>query len=361
MIWKCAAIDHGVTIFPNGKIGPCCQIRSDYLKPISELRNEQRFADLKTEYPPSACEKCIGDEENNIPSYRTLFNQKKKLGPKLQFVDIRNTNLCNLKCRYCGPHFSNSWAKELGEPMTRHQDIEQYKDILITDDLHWMYFTGGEPLINPEHWDLLTELVDTGRADKISLQYNTNLTTIKYKNIDIVSLWKNFKSVQLQCSIDAVGIPLEYIRSGSEWKKIENNLHGLLRSVCNSKIKITFTPVLSILNIWFIADLFDYAIKYNIPIDLTILTGPDYLALDVIPDQLKEQALTQLELIKRYIPPSKFNYIYGLIQNNINNSLFNHTISHVLLLDNNRNEKLFSLLPFKEIARDQLLKNHEYE
>jgi len=107
--------------------------------------------------------------------------------------------------------------------------------------------------------------------------------------------------------------------------------------------------------------LFDYAIKYNIPIDLTILTGPDYLALDVIPDQLKEQALTQLELIKRYIPPSKFNYIYGLIQNNINNSLFNHTISHVLLLDNNRNEKLFSLLPFKEIARDQLLKNHEYE
>ena len=361
MYWKCAAIDHGVTVFPDGKIGPCCQIQSDYLKPIDELRNPHRFADLKTEYPPSACEKCIGDEEKNIPSYRTLFNQKKKSVPGLQFVDIRNTNFCNLKCRYCGPHFSNSWAKELGEPITRYQDIEQYKDVLITDDLHWMYFTGGEPLINPEHWDLLTELVDTGRADKISLQYNTNLTTIKYKNIDIVSLWKNFKSVQLQCSIDAVGIPLEYIRSGSKWKKIENNLHELLRSVCNSKIKIMFTPVLSILNIWFIADLFDYAIKYNIPIDLTILTGPDYLALDVIPDQLKEQALTQLELIKRYISPSEFNCIYGLIQNNINNSLFNHTISHVLLLDNNRNEKLFSLLPFKEIARDQLLKNHEYE
>jgi len=37
--WKCAAIDNGVTIFPNGKIGPCCLIDSSYLKPISELTN----------------------------------------------------------------------------------------------------------------------------------------------------------------------------------------------------------------------------------------------------------------------------------------------------------------------------------
>ena len=50
MTWECAAIDHGVTIFPNGKIGPCCQVSSDYLKPISELTNPNRFADLKTKF-----------------------------------------------------------------------------------------------------------------------------------------------------------------------------------------------------------------------------------------------------------------------------------------------------------------------
>ena len=92
-----------------------------------------------------------------------------------------------------------------------------------------------------------------------------------------------------------------------------------------------------------------------------MLTGPDYLALDVIPDQLKEQALAQLELIKPHISFSMFNHLSRLIQNNINNVLFNHTISHILLLDNNRDEKLFDLLPFKEVARDQLLKNYEYE
>jgi sulfatase maturation enzyme AslB (radical SAM superfamily) len=361
MYWKCAAIDHGVTVFPDGKIGPCCQIQSDYLKPIDELRNPHRFADLKTEYPPPACEKCIGDEEHNLPSYRNMFNQLEKTTTGLQFVDIRNINHCNLKCRYCGPHFSSSWAKELGEPTTRYQDIEQYKDVLITDDLHWMYFTGGEPLINPEHWTLLQELIDSNRAGNISLRYNTNLTTIKYKDVDIINLWSHFKSVEVLCSIDAIGDPLEYIRSGCEWAKIENNLQALLQSTNNSKITVKFTPVLSILNIWFIAELFDYAKKYHIPVNLTVLTGPDYLALDVIPDQLKEQALSQLDAIKQHLTSTMFEYISKLIQNNINNCLFNHTINHTLLLDNNRNEKLFNLLPFKEIARDQLLKNHEYE
>lgn len=361
MNWICAAIDHGVTIFPNGKIGPCCQIRSDYLKPISELSNPQRFADLNTEYPPSACEKCISDEGHNLTSYRTMFNQKKKLGNGLQFVDIRNTNHCNLKCRYCGPHFSSSWAKEFGNPLITHQRIEQYKNTLITDDLQWMYFTGGEPLINPEHWELLQELIDSNRAGNISLMYNTNLTTIKYKDIEAINLWSKFKSVEIQCSIDAVGLPLEYIRSGCEWNKIESNLHTLINSVHKSTINVSLSPVLSILNIWFIADLFDYANQNRITINPVILTGPDYLALDVIPDELKEQAMTQLALIKPYILTSMFDHLSMMIQNNINNCLFNHTIGHILLLDNNRNEKLFELLPFKEIAKDQLLKNHEYE
>ena len=361
MTWSCAAIDHAVTVFPNGKIGPCCLIRADYLKPISELHNAQRFADLKTDYPPSACEKCIGDEESNLPSYRTWFNQQKKSGSGLQFVDIRNTNLCNLKCRYCGPHFSSSWAKELGEPTTRCQDIGQYKDVLITNNLHWMYFTGGEPLINPEHWTLLQELIDSNRAANISLRYNTNLTTIKYKDVDIINLWSQFKSVDVLCSIDAIGNSLEYIRSGCEWKKIENNLQVLLQSTHNSKINVKFTPVLSILNIWFIAELFEYANTYNISVWPTILSGPDYLALNVMPDQLKEKAHAHLDRIKSNITTNMFALIGNLIDNNDNNCLFNQTIAHILLLDNNRNEKLFDLLPFKEIANNIVLKNHEYE
>ena len=63
-VWKCAAIDHGVTLFPNGKIGPCCLIAANYLKPISLLKDPNRFADLKRNKndPPEACQECVMSE-----------------------------------------------------------------------------------------------------------------------------------------------------------------------------------------------------------------------------------------------------------------------------------------------------------
>jgi hypothetical protein len=108
MTWSCAAIDHGVTIFSDGKIAPCCQTSGDYLKPISELNNPDRFSDLKSENmsPTHPCNKCAVAEYHGLNSYRQVFDRQVTLDPGIQFLDIRNSNLCNLKCRYCGPHFS---------------------------------------------------------------------------------------------------------------------------------------------------------------------------------------------------------------------------------------------------------------
>jgi hypothetical protein len=365
MTWECAAIDHGVTIFPNGKIGPCCQVSSDYLKPISELTNPNRFADLKTKEvtPDHPCNKCSIAEHHGLNSYRNMFDGIATTWPGLQFVDIRNTNLCNLKCRYCGPHFSSQWAEELGQlPVIKNQDLTAYKDTLITDSLQWMYFTGGEPLIISDHWRLLEELIANGQSTNIALLYNTNLTTIKYKDKNIIDIWRQFKQVNLQCSIDTIGKPLEYIRSGASWSKIKSNLTELLEAAQDSTIKLTLSPVVSILNIWFLAELYEYARLNNIRVEPIILTGPDYLALDVIPDILKALALEKIQQLANY--KVDYNIILRmkqLINKNNNQFLFPQTISHVLLLDNLRDEKLFDLLPFKSFAVDNILRNHEYE
>lgn len=359
MTWNCAAIDHGVTIFPNGKIAPCCQTQPDYLKPISELSNPNRFSDLKTQDAPAACQICNQNEHNNLPSLRGMFNDRVTDCPGLQFVDIRNTNLCNLKCRYCGPHFSSQWASEMGGTIV-HQKIDHYKDLLITDSLQWMYFTGGEPLIGADHWQLLQELISADRAQGISLLYSTNLTTIKFKDLNIVDLWSKFKSVKIQCSIDAVGQPLEYIRSGANWNNIESNLTELSKSQSN-QIEISLSPVISILSLWFVDDLFEYAVQNKFRVDPIVLTGPDYLALDVVPDQLKDLALSKILKIKPYISQELLRHLQNLINNNINQCLFKQTLAHVLLLDKTRNEKLFELLPFQDLATDLILRNYEYQ
>jgi sulfatase maturation enzyme AslB (radical SAM superfamily) len=189
------------------------------------------------------------------------------------------------------------------------------------------------------------------------------LTTIKYKDKNVIDIWKQFKNVRVRCSIDAVGAPLEYIRSGTSWEKIKFNLTHLILVSQKSNITVVLAPVVSILNMWFVDELYKYAWSNNITVEPIILTGPDYLAIDVIPDELKSLALEKITNIESSYPIDKkiVQHIKNLINNNRNQFLFQQTISHVLLLDNLRGEKLFELLPFKSIAVDNILRNYEYE
>lgn len=360
MGWTCAAIDHGVTIFPDGRIGPCCQIGPEYLKPMSEITDPKKFQDLKTQQPPDACRICANNEASGIPSYRQHFNRLSTDKPGIQFLDIRNTNICNLRCRYCGPHFSNQWAVELGyRDSMISTDIGHAVDFLISDSLHWLYFTGGEPMINPDHWTLLKKIIDRGLSKNIKLLYNSNLSTIKYKNIDVADLWAQFRDVHINASVDAVGEPLSYIRSGSDWSRIKANIHRLKEI---SNVIVILTPVINILNIWFLKDLYAYAKEENLKLSSIILHGPDYLALDVIPDELKQHALSIIEEIEsmRLEEPAKYEQMKSMIRNNSKACLFQHTLNHVLLLDHKRGESLFDLLPFAPIAQRMILENNEY-
>jgi len=361
MTWQCAAIDHGVTVFPDGRIGPCCQIGPEYLKPIELIKDPNRFQDLKTDVAPPACRICVNNERSGISSYRENFNQKVKNTPGIQFLDIRNTNVCNLKCRYCGPHFSNQWAMELKiANATVTTPILPMLNDIISDSLQWIYFTGGEPMINSDHWSLLKTLVDSGRSNRIDLLYNTNLTTVKYKDVDVVDLWKNFRAVTINVSVDAIGEPLSYVRSGSDWDRIRSNLD---RVKALDYVSLRLTPVISILNIWFLEELYSYAAKQQIDLDSIILHGPDYLALDVIPDQLKSRALEIVDSVEQHglETASKYQRMRDLINDNINNCLFQHTLNHILLLDQRRGERLFELLPFDLVAQQMILENHEYQ
>jgi len=366
-IWKCAAIDHGVTIFPNGKIGPCCLIAADYLKPIELIADPNRFADLKTpeDSPPDACRDCVQAESHGDRSYRTMFESFKTDAPGLQFIDIRNSNLCNLKCRTCGPHFSNKWGEEFGYDVTiKRQDITEYLPLLLGDSVHWMYFTGGEPLINRDHWDLLEELIASGRSKNIQLLYNTNMTTLKFKDKDITAIWKQFKKVTINCSIDAAGKQINYIRSDSDWDTIKQNFDKLYEfSRQWHEFNMVLSPTMSILNIWFFADLIKFAHEHQLTCHPIILQGPHTFALSVIPDSLTDLALAQLDQAESYkvVDHVVMSRMRKMIIDNDPSYLFDRTIKDILLIDNNRNERLFDMLPFKQHALSTINKFDEYK
>lgn len=360
MTWNCSFIDHGISIFPDGRIRPCCLTAAEYSKPISEISNPNRFSDLKTSNRPNACKKCWENEDRGLLSYRRV-NQHTSESAEIKYLDFRHSNHCNLKCRYCGPHFSNQWAKELKHSLILKKTVLDF-DSLITEDLEDVYWCGGEPLIMADHYNFLEKIVELNLNKKISLRYNTNLTVLDYKNIDIVKIWKNFKSVSISISIDAVGEPLNYIRSGCEWKTIEKNIERLVEITrTNPNIKINFAPTISMLNIWFLPELFEYAAAHNINVVINILEGPDYLSLNAIPVQLQESARKKIDSFKNYISEKQYIHLNQMLTRDDNEYLFLHAVRHILLLDKLRNEHLFDLLPFKDLSIDLTLKNYEYE
>ena len=215
-------------------------------------------------------------------------------------------------------------------------------------------------MINTDHWSLLINLIDRGLSKNIKLLYNSNLTTIKYKDIDVADLWSQFCGVHVNVSIDAVGEPLSYIRSGSDWDRIRTNINQL-KAI--PQVTVVLTPVISILNIWFLPDLYYYARDNDLKISAVILHGPDYLALDVIPNELKLRALSIIDEIESVgLDQSvKYQQMRTMITNNSNHCLFHHTLNHILLLDYQREEKLFELLPFANVAQRMILENYEYQ
>jgi len=87
-----------------------------------------------------------------------------------------------------------------------------------------VYFAGGEPMLMPEHFQLLTWLHDNGRTKDIDVFYSTNLTALSYRGVELADLWKDFRLVKLSISCDGFGAVGEYQRTGFKHDEFFANL-----------------------------------------------------------------------------------------------------------------------------------------
>ena len=95
---------------------------------------------------------------------------------KMRYLDIRFSNLCNMKCRTCGSGYSSQWEIEDAKEGFKFNDPKNEVDVSrIQQDLYDQipnlqraYFAGGEPLITEDHYELLEEMIRQGRTDIIT-------------------------------------------------------------------------------------------------------------------------------------------------------------------------------------------------
>ena len=347
--------------FIRKKDGGIYKIYNDNLE---EAWNSETYKTIRHQLAnnerPEMCQRCFREEDAGIKSARQNWNNKWL--PKLdnlkidadfniKYVDIRLGNLCNLRCRMCNPYASNLWVDEhhLVDNALSPDEFDRLKNMdwpenkktwknlfSIAHTVDEIYLTGGEPTIIKEQHKLLDYYIDNGTAKNIKLKYNTNLTNVPQHLID---RWKEFKRVQLNCSIDAVGDLNRYIRYPSNWDKIVENFEKI-QNLENVYIEVHCT--VQMYNILELDKFIDWAEPYRHKIYFNILNHPEELNIRVLPKELKEVAAARL------LPYMHLDKVKGIIDymnaedwNNKLEKFFDYTNA----LDKSRNQRLELLLP----------------
>lgn len=342
----CNAAWNSITFLPNGKILPCCQFDYTQGLDIAEFRGVDTFKSIQDTMlagqTPLGCQMCFEE-------YQRKFGTEPERRTAIEFLDLRNTNQCNYACRFCGPNASSMWNRIIQvDPAIVHTDITEHLPTIINPKLRELYFTGGEPMLNPDHWQILDQLIAADYGKNIILRYNSNLSTLRYKQQHISNYWPKFKHIDFKVSLDAVGSTLEQIRTGARWELIDQNLQELITNRMPNLI-INVICTVSSLNVWFLEPLVKYCADLNIPLRMDLLNDPDILSINHLPKEFKQQAHQILLDLGQHNVANQINL-------SVDEDYFSAFIAHVMLLDRINGENLYGILPFDCYARQILLK-----
>jgi len=109
-----------------------------------------------------------------------------------------------------------------------------------------VYWVGGEPLMYEQHWRYMRQIVEQGDGGQVYARYNTNLSRINYKGVDLYSdILGHLRDWQICASLDGTGATGEYIRTGldyDQWR--ENFARGVDISTNRRQMRIDFTLTL---------------------------------------------------------------------------------------------------------------------
>lgn len=323
---------------PIGTVRPCCLaeeeitddagLKFDLNKAsFNGIQNSGYMQDLRQQFldkkQPQTCRKCWREERAGRTSKRlhTLDRLKHMIPDQpwtadarpLMFLDLKLGNICNLKCRICGSWSSSTFATEelanLGADQDRksnhhyqmlragawpRENVTFWHEIdQVIDQIRYIEFTGGEPFMIQEHFDLLQRLVERGIAGNIEIHYNTNGT--QYPS-HAEQIWQHFKTVEIAFSIDDIGPRFEYQRTNAVWSEVVGNIQKFvdMRDRC-SNLQLQVCSTVNVFNVLYLEELarwidtqtFDF-VYWN------MMHEAYYFSINTLPESAKQHIESRL-------------------------------------------------------------------
>ena len=332
----------------GGDLVPCCEAQEIPLnlpgESAEETWNNPNYKELRRALSngerPTRCSVCWHNEDSGIVSNRQQWskdywqvyedgvkiNSDFSVDNKPLWIELKVSNFCNLKCIMCSTHSSYKRVQDLDiitkyqkdghetrllRPTTLFESLNAWPE--IWDTVQTLQFTGGEPIINEEHYQLLAGIPDDVKRN-IKLRYATNISHIKFKQYDLIEIWSKFRHVNIKVSMDGVGNVYNYIREGGDWDNVYSNMLKL-STVSNIDLAVGITVQAH--NIFQMPEF--YKFWEESPIELSFITAnmlqtPKYLSASVWHGKYRQAILEKLDVpgmerFYTYMKNNECNYV----------------------------------------------------
>jgi len=218
-------------------LAPCCYFSDSQPvdidttpEDLGRIRRSWIMSDLN-----QTCKICLDHERSGLYSYRqSSFDIMPGSSSKIQFLTVAVNKKCNLACATCGSHSSSFWYQEnvrngvAESPATilMHAEdrqritTEKFLALLSLTDLNelvYVKFGGGEPLMSDTHERIMAMIPDPGR---VTIQYTSNFSIMP--NAKTLELWQRMKLVKWVASLDGVGDRFFFLRWPYQWQNLES-------------------------------------------------------------------------------------------------------------------------------------------
>jgi MoaA/NifB/PqqE/SkfB family radical SAM enzyme len=323
---------------PIGTVRPCCLADDEIVdnsgqkfkllsSTFNEIQSSKHMQTLREEFlsghQPKTCRRCWAEESSGRTSKRMhTLNRLKHMGitpewtadaKPLMFLDLKLGNICNLKCRICGSWSSSQFAtEELKFVKDNKKESFHYQMLQAGSwprensqfwtelnnsltDIRYLEFTGGEPFLIKEHFDLLQTLVDKGVAHQVEIHYNTNGT--QYPE-HAEKIWSHFKHVEIAFSIDDVGDRFEYQRTNAVWTEVCDNIEQFKQMrKHNDNITLQVCCTVNAFNIYYLLDVANWIYKQSFDyVYWNMLHDAPWLSIAHLPAEAKTHIADHLIL-----------------------------------------------------------------
>lgn len=343
----------GVYLMTDGSARVCCNnsqpitkedgtlynIKNDSLE---DMLHSQWMKDLRTKFRNNeradSCELCWRREDSGQDSRRTIapYKLENVYGDidweddgQLMFLGGHLGNLCNLKCRICGPGSSSSIANEYLEQLPiENRKSSKYYSILkdrewASDDSFWKIvkdhstqiknyeLLGGEPFMIKQISEFLNFLVDNDISKDTIFYFSTNGT--KYpKFLDYIT---KFNRIEITFSIDNMNERFELERCNAKWIEVESNIDKLisLQGSSSGHLKLDVCISVGIQNVFYLPELINWVkLKGFNSYFLNLVDIPEYYSITHLTEKAKQLVLDKL--IHADIETEGKNKLAGIIK-----------------------------------------------